>query len=204
MLSLPDVTLIAYTSRNAEGHQQALDYSSRDIKFGAVKLVTFDPFPSIDEWNYRIIYDLRNHVDTEFALLVHDDGFVVNPQQWNPEWLNYDYIGAPWPYIEAFKDANGTPIRVGNSVGLRSRKILDLPSTLGLEWKSYMFNNTNEDAFLAIHNRRVLDMEGCKFAPFEVAVNFSREIPLPENRGINPFMFHTYEGENASYPKFRP
>jgi hypothetical protein len=39
----------------------------------------------------------RTRYDTEFAILVHEDGFIVNPECWSDEFLKYDYIGAPWP-----------------------------------------------------------------------------------------------------------
>jgi hypothetical protein len=46
--------------------------------------------------SYAAIYEPGKHVDTEFAILVHEDGFIVNPECWR--WvLKYDYIGAPWP-----------------------------------------------------------------------------------------------------------
>jgi hypothetical protein len=45
--------------------------------------------------SYAAIYE-PVHVDTEFAILVHEDGFIVNPECWSDEFF-YDYIGAPWP-----------------------------------------------------------------------------------------------------------
>jgi hypothetical protein len=204
MLKLPNVTLIAFTGKNIAGHQKALDYSRREIEFGAVKLIEKDS-PTIDDWNKSIVYDLGDHVDTEFAILCHDDGFIVNPDNWNPEWLQYDYIGSPWPLPTddySYRDVNGHIQRVGNSVGLRSKKLLDLPKKLGMEWKSY-YGNTNEDGFISVHNKHIFEEHGCKFAPFEVAIEFARETTLPENIGVKPFMFHRYAGENATYPKFK-
>lgn len=204
MRSLPDVTLIAFGSTNLEGMKKALDYSCKGIKFGDVKLITEVECRTIDEWNHHIIFTLGKFVDTPLALLVHPDGFVVHPESWRNEWLDYDFIGSPWPLPSddySYRTPDGEIVRVGNSVSLRSKRILDLPKRLNLEWKEY-FGNTNEDGFITCHNRRILQHCGCKFAPFEEAVLFGREIPLPENKGVKPFVFHKHEGENAVYPNF--
>ncbi len=55
------------------------------------------------------------------------------------DFLNYDYIGAPYPLPQdnfSYRDIDGNLIRVGNSVSLRSKKLLDLPIQLDLEWIS--------------------------------------------------------------------
>lgn len=205
MLKLPNVTLIAVTGKDIEAHKKAIEYSRQGIEFGDVQLVIRDDIRNIDDWNRIIVYELGQYVDTPHALLIHADGFVVNPDKWQDSWLEYDYIGAPWPSPTdnySYRDVKGDIIRVGNSVGLRSKRLLDLPKQLNMEWKSY-YGNTNEDGFICCHNRHLFVEHGCKFAPFEVAVGFSRETILPENANVNPFMFHRYAGANASYPKFK-
>ncbi len=205
MLELPNVTLIAITSRDVISHYNALEYSSRNIKWGAVKLVTDIPIGSIDDWNRAIIFDLRKYVDTDFCMLVHGDGFVVNPESWNPDWLNYDYIGAPWPLPSddySYRTPDGEIVRVGNSVSIRSREMLHLPYQLEVAWRSY-FGNTNEDGFLTCHNRRLFQHYGARYAPIEVAKYFSREMDIPENSDVDkPFAFHmadNHAGRNEQY-----
>ena len=105
MLKLPNVTLIAMTSVRIPQTIQALEYSCKNIEFGKVKIasdikpenlpdyITHEYTPkssNIDEWNYNIIYNLPKHVDTDFCILIHDNGFVVNPESWKDEFLNYD------------------------------------------------------------------------------------------------------------------
>ena len=202
-IKLPNVTLIAFTGKNIEGHQKALEYSQRGIEFGAVKLIN-SPSKSIDEWCKKIVYDLGSHVETDFAILVHDDGFVVNSEMWNPDWLQYDFVGAPFPLPKddfSYRDVNGKIQRVGNSVSLRSKKLLDLPKKLGMEWKPF-HGFYNEDGYISVNMRHVFEEHGCKFAPFEVALKFGREVPLPENKNIEPFCFHKNAGENSKYPNF--
>lgn len=221
MLKLPNVTLVAMGSTNIYGMVDALEYSSKDIKFGAVKIVShicprmrhasgieFSYTPkikSIDQWNHDIIYELWRHIDTPYAILIHPDGFIVNPQSWRPEFLEYDYVGAPWPLPTdnySYRDAAGEIVRVGNSVSLRSKKIMRLPTELELPWREY-YGNTNEDGFLCCHNRLELERCGVKFAPIEVAKWFSRETEIPENQDVDePFAFHRNNGRNAEFPNF--
>lgn len=192
-LQLPSVTLMCLTGKYFEGHKKAIDKSCEDIEFGAVKIIWDEKCTSIDIWNYKIIYELHNYVQTEFALLIHADGYVINPHVWKNEWFNYDYVGAPWPTPRddySYRMPDGEIIRVGNSVSLRSKKIMELPSKLGLEWKEY-YGNTNEDGFLCVHNRKILEENGCKFAPLEVAKYFSKEHEIPENVGLSTFAFHS-------------
>ena len=167
MLKLPQVTLIALTNKDFDAHKEALDKSSESIEWGARKIIWDEEMQSIDEWNYKIIYELHNYVQTDYAMLIHADGYVINPSAWRDEFLDYDYIGAPWPLPRdpiSYRTPNDELIRVGNSVSLRSRKILEAPSKLGLEWRSY-YGNTNEDGFLCVHSRDKLMEYGCTFAP---------------------------------------
>lgn len=205
MLELPNVTLIALGSTNTMGMFNALEQSRKEINFGAIRLVTEIKCRSIDEWNKAIIFDLWRYVETDFCLLVHPDGFVVNPQSWRPEFLEYDYIGAPWPLPTddySYRTPDGEIVRVGNSVSLRSKKLLQLPYELEMAWKPY-FGNTNEDGFITCHNRRLFQHFGCKFAPIEVAKYFSRETEIPENQDVqSPFCFHMHDtmpGRNEQY-----
>lgn len=193
MLKLPNVTLICLTNKDFEGHKRALDKSSEGIEWGAVKLIWDEKIESIDTWNYKIVYELHNYVQTDYAMLIHADGYVIRPEAWREEFMEYDYIGAPWPLPQddySYRTPAGNLVRVGNSVSLRSKKILTAPSELQLEWKSY-YGNSNEDGFLCCHNRERLQQEGIKFAPLEVAKYFSKEYEIKENIGLEAFAFHS-------------
>lgn len=206
MVNLENVTLVLVSSVNIERCIRALRYSSQEIKFNSVKLLThvdleisdiqvikIDKLSSIDEYSKFIVYDLHKYVDTEFVLIIQDDGFVVNPQKWTDDFLKYDYIGAPWPYPNdnfSFRDPFNNIIRVGNGgFSLRSKKLLSLPTILNLEWRPY-FGFYNEDGFFVCHNRHHFENEGCVFAPIEVAKYFSHEAEIPETINIEPFGFH--------------
>lgn len=195
-IKLPEITLIALTNKDFEGHKRAIDRSCEEIDFGAVKLIWDEKCTSIDLWNYKIIYDLWKYVDTTHALLVHADGFVIRPKLWNPKWLEYDYIGAPWPLPKdnySYRDGNANLIRVGNSVSLRSKKLMELTAQMPEEyfWSiKEKFGNTNEDGFICCHSRLWLDHHDCKFAPLEEAIHFSKEHEIKENKNLETFAFH--------------
>lgn len=204
-MKLDNVTLIAVACVRVPETLKALRYSMLGLEFGSVKLLTSIDIQDdvvevikIDELNYEgynkfIVYELYKYIDTDFALIIQDDGYVINPHLWNNIFLKYDYIGAPWPYPSddfSFRDPFGNVIRVGNGgFSLRSKKLLAMPSYLNMEWKSY-FGYFNEDGFVAVHNRHLFEENSCKYAPIEVAKYFSHESDIEENKGITPFGFH--------------
>ncbi len=200
MISLPEITLIALTNKDFAGHKKAIDKSCEGIEWGAVKLIWDEKITSIEDWNYKIIYELPNYINTSHCLLIHADGYVTNPQLWTDKWLGFDYIGAPWPLPNdsfSYRDESGDLVRVGNSVSLRSKKLMKLIATRPKEyfWSfKEKYGNTNEDGFICCHNRKWLESQGCKFAPLEVAKHFSKEHEIPENVGLETFAFHQVDG----------
>lgn len=192
-LKLPDVTLILLSGLGyrQKANVHALEYSQKGIEFGAVKYIQLGEIKDIDSWSKAAIYELPKYVDTKFCLLIHENGFVVNPEQWNPDWLNYDFIGAPWPLPQdpvSYRDEAGDLVRVGNSVSIRSKFLLDAMASR--EWRPY-FGFYNEDGFITCHNRKWFEGIGGKYAPIEVAKYFSRELDIPENADVTkPFVFH--------------
>lgn len=195
MIKLPQVTLIAMTGigYKVSEHTEALKKSCQGIEYGDVKLIQLGSIKDIDTWNKAIIYDLPTYIDTEYCLLIHHDGYVINSDLWKDEWLDYDYIGAPWPLPSdtfSYRDSTGSVIRVGNSVSLRSKRLLDLARDLNLEWKPF-HGYSNEDGFICVNYRHEYLKAGVKFAPLEIAKYFSKEHEIPENKNIKTFAFHS-------------
>ncbi len=179
-----------------------LDYSAQGADFGAIKNIIVDT-NTIDEWNRAVVFDLGDHIDTEYALLVHPDGGVCRPDLFREKWLDYDFIGSPFPLPTddfSYRDINGVVQRVGNSVSLRSKKLMQLPKKLGMEWKAF-HGFFNEDGYISVNMRHIFEEHGCKFAPFEEALLFGRETPLPEYDGPT-FVYHKNYGINSKYPNY--
>ena len=222
-LRLPNVTLAAMTSVSVYETVKALQYSMRGIEFGEVTLITHkkpwylpkeityrhtDKLTNIDDFNYKIAYDLCDYIDTEYVLLVHHDGFVIHPEKWRQEFLDYDYIGSPWPIpsdgkMHCFHDVYGNWVRVGNSVGIRSKQLLEFPRKANLEWTRDEEGLYNEDIFLCCRHKHDIEAAGMKIAPLEVAKYFGHEMTIPEFEDVDvPFLFHKWYGRNADYPRF--
>ncbi len=218
-LQLPNVTLVAVTSVKVKETIKALEYSMKDIDFGDVTLITHrKPFflpktiryqhikklKNIDDFNYTMVYNLGDYIKTDFILLVHYDGFVVNPKSWKDEFLDYDYIGSPWPMPKddfSYRDINGEIQRVGNSVSIRSKRLLDYPKQSNMKWEAD-HGFFHEDGFICVKNHHIFEAAGMRIAPLEVAKDFGREHPIPENENVDPFIFHKWYGPNKDYPHF--
>lgn len=223
-IKLDNVTLVAVTSVNITSTIYALKYSMRGIDFYDSILITHkrpwnlppnisychvDKIDSIDKFNHFMVYDLWKYIHTDYVMLVHADGFVVHPEKWQPQFLNYDYIGAPWPLPDnpiSYRDINGNICRVGNSVSIRSYRLLKLPTDIKMEWKPQLMSNGglmyNEDTFICVANRHLFEDHGMAIAPIEVAKYFARERMIPEALGITPFAFHKWAGANSSFPGY--
>ena len=215
-INLENVTLVNVTDIRIEKAYKALKKSIEGINFKSVKLITsknvvtnnkvIEIVKLKNEITYNgyskfIIYDLKDYVDTDYVLLIQDDGYVCNPQLWKDEFYDYDYIGAIWPIPDsndkiAYRDFFGNLQRVGNGgFSFRSKKLLEMPTKLNLEWKQY-HGFWNEDGFLCCHNRHILEKAGIKYAPIDVAKYFSHECEVEEIKGITPFGFH---GKNSKH-----
>lgn len=192
MLVIPSVTLISLTGLGfrTQEHVEALKKSSHKITFGAVKLIQLDSIVDITTWNEAVIFDLPKYVETSHCLFMHEDSEILNPQLWNSDWLDLDFIGSPWPlprWKGEFEDTLGRVQRVGNSVSLRSKKLMDLVATRPM---GYHYGNNDEDGQICVWERAWLESKGCKFATFEQALRFGKETELPENKDLKTFLMH--------------
>jgi Protein of unknown function (DUF5672) len=188
-LDLKNVTLLsANGTSNSDLSLSALEISARHIQFGSIKLlaavnperlippgIEFIRVPQMDLAGYNKFSIKRfvNYVKTDFVLIVQPDGFVLNPKNWRADFLNYDYIGAPWPK-ELCDDH--PDYRVGNSgFCLRSRRFLEQTSRLRYSPGSI------DDVLFCRRRREKLEAQGIRYAPPKIAARFSVELPVPEN-----------------------
>ena len=214
---LDNVTLVTVTSVRIEETMDALRYCLRGLDFACVKFISSippsrlppevsfcecEPIDSLESYSRFMMYRLKDYVDTSHCLSIQRDGVVLHPEMWRESFLDYDYIGAPWPRDAAFRDQFGNFHRVGNGgFSLRSKKYLSVPTELRIPFVSTR-NDLHEDVMLCVEYRHVLDQAGLKIAPLEVARHFSHEMRVREIQGIKPFGFHKYRKQNRFYPKF--
>lgn len=192
MINIPQVTLVSLSGLGYQTKEniEALKKSCENIEWGAVKYIQDNKIKDIASWNEAVIYDLPKYVETSHCLFIHGDSHIIHPELWDDEWLKLDFIGSPWPlprWDGEFKDTLGRVQRVGNSVSLRSKRLLDLAATQPME---YHYGNNNEDGQICIWLRAWLEEQGMKFATFEQALRFGKEHELSENKDLKTFIFH--------------
>lgn len=213
---LNDVTLIAYDTRPEKINDTILGMQKccEKIDFASAKLltdiepeslpenITWEYAPhinNINDFNLYVFSELGTHVETSHALYVQDHAYILHPELWDDNWLQYSYIGAPWPIIEnSYLTDSGERVRIGNGgFSLRSRELMFAPRVLGLklEQRQGWFN---EDGNLTIYHKDKLLKYGIKYAPIEVGAIFSYENPVSENNfgNMKTFGFHRNHREN--------
>ena len=152
--------------------------------FDDIKLLTH--ITNLIDYNKFFIEELNNYISTDFVLTVQSDGFIINPNLWNNDFLNYDYIGAAWPWHGVC--GNG-------GFSLRSKKFLQTSSKLKYVKDHHEYECCPEDNFLCLdtYNRQFMIDNDIKFADIETALKFSFEHPIfgYQNNSIkNSFGFH--------------
>lgn len=163
-LQLPTVTLFGIDQHDPAGIMKAAEISQRGVEFGAVKIITqHDYFRGREGYSKFCISNMAEHIQTGYVLIIHADGYVLNPAAWDNEFLKYDYIGATWWFKDNMNVGNG-------GFSLRSKKLLDILAKLELD------RYHPEDEVICRGIRKYLEAEhGIKFAPEEVANRFSIE-----------------------------
>ena len=109
--NLSNITLVCVDCVNHGEAVAAIRKSMEQCDFAAVKFITDKPFefeeievvniPTIgskEEYSHFMIKELYKYFDTDFVLVIQADGYVLNGKSWLSEFLDYDYIGAPWLY----------------------------------------------------------------------------------------------------------
>jgi hypothetical protein len=212
-LELKNVTLCAVACTKIPDTIYALKKSMRGIHYARVILITHEDLDLTAEgievlkiekldykgYNHFILYRLKEYIQTDFTLVVQNDGYILRPYKWKAEFLNYDYIGAPWRKNKHFTKS-GVNVRVGNGgFSLRSKKLLHSVSDLNIPFSDYGTGFWHEDGMLSVHCREELETFGIRFAPVEIAAQFSHEFDCPESVK-NPFGFHKYKYTSFFYP----
>ena len=193
MLELPTVTLVCADTANHALALRALAASLADVRYGralfltdtvptgvavpdGVEVVPITPLDSRDAYSQLMLKSLLPHIDTPHALVIQWDGYVVNAQAWQPEFLDCDYIGAKW-----YWHTDG--MRVGNGgFSLRSRKLL-----AALQDPRIALDEA-EDTTIGRTFRPLLERDhAIRFADEALADRFSFEASYPIGR---PFGFH--------------
>lgn len=186
MLDLSNVTLFSLSWGNKiESTTKAIIHCAKlckfyDIVFLTPPSVSENPIENEIRYNQFMISHLYKKIESDFCLVIQWDGFVINPEMWNDDFMNYDYIGAPWNF-------KGSRNNVGNGgFSLRSKKFLEASSRISYHpTKCDWFDKQQavdrpispEDWFLCYHSYDEMLNNDIKFAPVNLASEFSVENP---------------------------
>lgn len=134
---------------------------------GKLRIELIPALKSVSEYSRYVLHSLPDHVKTPHALVFQWDGFVLDIRRWWPGYLDYDYIGAPWPE----RSAQGTRAVGNGGFSLRSLKLLHAVRDLAPDC-----SDSPEDNVICLNLAERLELEhGIRFAPVAVARHFSFE-----------------------------
>ncbi|QWD60366.1 DUF5672 family protein [Polynucleobacter sp. MWH-UH35A] len=179
MLNLSNVTLLCVETREPELAHWAIDQCLKGTQFAKVVLITdlekvrsnrvdieyvqAPPIRTTKDYSELLLTGLDQYVEGSHVLVIQWDSFITNPELWESEFLNYDYIGAVWPHHPKTAVGNG-------GFSLRSVKLLNAMKKPGF------VKRHPEDYCICVDNKEFLKQEcGIRIAPTGVAEQFSVE-----------------------------
>lgn len=133
------------------------------------------PIRSLVHYSLFVLKRIHEFVDTKHLLIVQGDGWILNPESWDNEWLGLDYIGA------LFNQYDNPPIMGVGGFSFRSKALMREVSSIYPAWTETE-ESTNalqnrldyyEDGVIAMGARAYLEKKGFKFATVEQGARFS-------------------------------
>lgn len=197
-LKLPDVTLVMVETREHELARMAIEDCLRVAEFGEVLIVTDLPdqfkyittdqnirFHTVPDWPDKIgwsrswWYDVPPLLRTSHTLNIQWDSWISDVSMWRDEFLDYDYIGAPWWYKDGKNVGNGGFAIISTRL---KRYIADRRD-------KYPCDTAVDDDLLCRKYRPALEDAGFVWAPENVAHDFAFECCRPSTTSKH-FGFH--------------
>jgi hypothetical protein len=148
--------------------------SSEKIDFIEIK-----PITSMNEYGHALFNQVPNHIKNDHLLVFQWDGFPINPPSWSDEFLKYDYIGPP----------NGTWVGNGG-FSLRSLRLFDTLADLKININLSNPFDQLEDRLICTHYLQHLEMQGIRFAPYQLAEKFAYDAGGKVQFKSDVFGFH--------------
>lgn len=194
-LKLPDVTLVMIETREHELARMALEDCLEVAEFGDILIMTDKPSEfstimgarcvDVPDWPEKVgwcrawWFEMPQHIRTRQTLNIQWDSWIWDPEMWRDEFLEYDYVGAPWWYKDGKNVGNG-------GFSLKStrlcRYIADRRSKFPID------TNLCDDLFCRKY-RPLLEERGFVWAPERVAHDFAFECSRP-SKDSKHFGFH--------------
>ena len=199
MLALPDVSLLCLDTRHPDLALKAMQRCLDRARFREAVLLTRDGYGSPDpritaravptlrnvaEYSHFMVKSLGPYFSGSHVLIMQWDSFIVDPQAWDAAFLDYDYIGAPWPHRRQ---------PVGNGgFSLRSRRLIDALQDADIR------ETQPEDHVICLdYHDLLVARHGIRFAPVDVASRFAFELTPPKG---STFGFHGFFNFHLAMP----
>lgn len=196
-LQLPSVTLLCTDCLNAKRAINVLERCKQMADFGAIKLLTsipvdyehrvkIMPLNSLVAYSIFMLTKVHEYIDTTHVLIVQRDGWILNPESFNPEWLNLDFIGPI--FVQYDKVGSG-------GFSLRKKQLMvdvaeSMPKWDGTQKQADEIQETlgyYEDGVICLSNR----LSGLKIANLQQAADFAMGGNRnPEHYRPHPFGYH--------------
>ncbi len=127
------------------------------------------PISSTADYSHFMLNIVPYFSTADATLVIQWDGMPHSKENWDPDFLSNDYIGAPWGNCNE-------SVAVGNGgFSLRSQKLMETLVELKLKCDPTLPDADAEDVVICKHHRQAILNKGCQFAPFTLAQKFSTE-----------------------------
>ena len=180
-VDLQDVTLVAIDDvaheltrmalqecldRAAFGDVLVLTDQPEKIRLHGARYSTFESDGSVVGVERAFWYTATPLVETPWMLWAQWDSWILNPECWDDAFFGYDYIGAPWWYVDDPEH------NVGNGgFSLRSTRLMNF---LNENREEFPFQRYEDDTIWRKYGDRLKAL-GFTVAPMDIACRFSFE-----------------------------
>lgn len=188
-LALPQVTLILVDAVVPELSRLALLRCLAKVSFGDV-IVGAPHDLGIGRWVECPAFNSRTEADrftadmvtpncnTGHFLYIQWDSWILDPCAWRQEFLDYDYIGAPWNYKDGLNVGNGGFCLASSA----------LARFLAIHRAEFPISDSSDNTLCRVY-RPTLEESGFRWAPEATAQAFAFE-HRPPTEGDVTFGFH--------------
>jgi len=174
-------------------------------------IIPIQKIQSLSEYSGFVILNLPNYIKSEFCMIFHDDGFPINLHLWRNEFLNFDYIGAPWgsscsPPVFPHNYYNNEVDGGNGGFSIRSNRLMQYGKEIAdkisgkITMQEYVSNGgwIHEDGYFCYQIRPFLKKMGIKYAPYQISKQFALETNLDDssNNIEEVFGFHGFRHIN--------
>ena len=155
--------LSSTTDDQASNQAEDQEKNSKVARLQGIEYAQAPPINTTKDYSDLLLTGLRQYVAGTHALIIQWDSFILHPELWTNDFLQYDYIGAVWPHHPETPVGNG-------GFSLRSVTLLEALESPAITKRH------PEDFCICVDNKAILENQfGIRFAPIEIAEQFAVE-----------------------------